>query len=102
MSEVHLYASAMMRAAMSIALASDACPRHTRLRALGETPGYEPLERQQVTSPCRDNRLRALGETTGYEPLERQQVTSPWRDNRLRAIGETSSTSSSASRAGPS
>ena len=50
------------------------------LRALREATGYEPLERQQVTSPWRDNGSRALKETTGYEPLI---------DNRLRALGET-------------
>ena len=53
--------------------------RDNRLRAQRETTGYEPRERQQVTSPERDNRLRAQNQTTGYEPRERQQVTIPER-----------------------
>jgi len=40
------------------------------IRLHGETTGYESLERRQVTSPWKDDRLRVLGYTTGYEPLD--------------------------------
>jgi predicted DNA-binding WGR domain protein len=50
-------------------------------RAQIETTGFEPRERQQVTSREKDSRLRAQREATGYKPRERQQVSNPDGDN---------------------
>ena len=47
----------------------------------------EPLEIKQVTSLWRDNRLRALGETTGYEPLVCWPECGPGGPDRVKWAG---------------
>ena len=69
--------------------------KDNRLRALQETTGHRPFERQHVASPSRDDMLRALrettghkplGQTSGYEPFERRQVTSPRSRRQITSI----------------